>query len=189
MIAQNTSVLRQLFPALLALVGTATTFVATATPVRAADASSYYTVTLAAPVAKPAKLMLGDVLWNCSGAAAARPLRIPPARWWSAPSSLPKSARSTALPRPRVNSPPKTWRAATPRSPDSFSNRLFSARSFAHTRQACPALSGCGSVPRTDRSRLFLCRRAGCARLCLRHDPDHDCCAHDGCAPSSRLPA
>jgi hypothetical protein len=63
------SALRQLFPALLALVGTATTFAVTATPVRAADAGAYYTVTLAAPVAKPAKVMLGDVLWNCNGAA------------------------------------------------------------------------------------------------------------------------
>ena len=87
MFAQSNSIrlnsaLRQLFPALLALVGTVTTFAVTATPAHAADANAYYTVTLAAPVAKPAKLMLGDVLWNCSGAAcsagqdAARPVLI-----------------------------------------------------------------------------------------------------------------
>jgi hypothetical protein len=69
MIAQTNSPLRQLFPALLALVATASSFALTATPARAADANAFYTVTLAAPVAKPAKLMLGDVLWNCSEAA------------------------------------------------------------------------------------------------------------------------
>ena len=69
MTAIRNSALRQLLPAVLALVGTAASFAVTATPSRAADASSYYSVTLAAPVAKPAKLMLGDVLWNCSGAA------------------------------------------------------------------------------------------------------------------------
>ncbi len=69
MIAQPTSTLRQLLPAVLALVATAGSFAMTATPVRAADANAFYSVTLAAPVAKPAKLMLGDVLWNCSGAA------------------------------------------------------------------------------------------------------------------------
>jgi len=69
MIAQPTSTLRQLLPAVLALVATAGSFSMTPTPVRAADANAFYSVTLAAPVAKPAKLMLGDVLWNCSGAA------------------------------------------------------------------------------------------------------------------------
>jgi hypothetical protein len=69
MIAQTNSTLRQLLPAALALVATAGSFVFTAAPVRAADANAYYSVTLATPVAKPAKLMLGDVLWNCSGAA------------------------------------------------------------------------------------------------------------------------
>jgi hypothetical protein len=69
MIAQPNSTLRQLFPAVLALVATAGSFALTAAPVRAADANAYYSVTLAAPVAKPAKLMLGDVLWDCSGAA------------------------------------------------------------------------------------------------------------------------
>ncbi len=68
MIAQPTSTLRQLLPAVLALVATAGSFVLTAAPVRAADANAFYSVTLAAPVAKPAKLMLGDVLWNCAGA-------------------------------------------------------------------------------------------------------------------------
>lgn len=67
MIAIQSSAVRQLLPAVLALVGTAASFAVTATPVRAADANSYYSVTLAAPVAKPAKLMLGDVLWNCAG--------------------------------------------------------------------------------------------------------------------------
>lgn len=65
MIAIRNSAVRQLIPAVLALVGTAASFAVTATPVRAADA--YYSVTLAAPVAKPARLMLGDVLWNCAG--------------------------------------------------------------------------------------------------------------------------
>ncbi|GEO00314.1 hypothetical protein NSE01_21460 [Novosphingobium sediminis] len=67
MIAIRNSAMRQLVPAVLALVGTAATFAATAAPVRAADANSYYSVTLAAPVAKPAKLLLGEVLWNCAG--------------------------------------------------------------------------------------------------------------------------
>ncbi len=67
MIAIQSSAFRQLVPAVLALVGTAASFAFTAAPVRAADANSYYSVTLAAPVAKPAKLMLGDVLWNCAG--------------------------------------------------------------------------------------------------------------------------
>lgn len=67
MIAIRNSAFRQLVPAVLALVGTAASFAVTATPVRAADANAYYSVTLAAPVAKPAKLMLGDVLWNCAG--------------------------------------------------------------------------------------------------------------------------
>jgi hypothetical protein len=68
MIATRNGALRQLLPAVLALLGTATTFAVTATPARAADANAYYSVTLAAPVAKPAKLMLGDVLWSCDGA-------------------------------------------------------------------------------------------------------------------------
>ena len=67
MIATRNTLFAQLFPAVLALVGTAATFAATATPAHAAQANAYYTVTLAAPVAKPAKLMLGDVLWNCAG--------------------------------------------------------------------------------------------------------------------------
>ena len=65
--ANHSPIMRQLIPAVLALVGTAASFAVTATPVRAADANAYYSVTLAAPVAKPAKLMLGDVLWNCAG--------------------------------------------------------------------------------------------------------------------------
>ena len=69
MIAYRNSALRQLLPAVLALVGTAGSFALTAAPVRAADANAFYSVTLASPVAKPAKLMLGDVMWNCSGAA------------------------------------------------------------------------------------------------------------------------
>lgn len=67
MIATRKTLFAQLFPAVLALAGTAATFAVTATPVRAADANAFYSVTLAAPVAKPAKLMLGDVLWNCAG--------------------------------------------------------------------------------------------------------------------------
>ncbi len=65
--AIRNSAVRQLLPAFLALVGTAASFAVTATPARAADSNAYYSVTLAAPVAKPAKLMLGDVLWNCAG--------------------------------------------------------------------------------------------------------------------------
>ncbi len=67
--AQGNTALRQLFPAVLALVATVGSFAVTAAPARAADANAYYAVTLASPVAKPAKLMLGDVLWNCAGAA------------------------------------------------------------------------------------------------------------------------
>jgi hypothetical protein len=65
--AIRNSAVRQLLPAFLALVGTAASFAVTATPARAADGNAYYSVTLASPVAKPAKLMLGDVLWNCAG--------------------------------------------------------------------------------------------------------------------------
>lgn len=67
MIAIRNSAVRQLLPAVLALVGTATTFAVTATPVRAAEGNAYYSVQLATPVAKPAKMMLGDVLWSCAG--------------------------------------------------------------------------------------------------------------------------
>ena len=66
MIAIRNSAVRQLIPAVLALVGTAATFAVTATPVRA-QGNAYYSVQLAAPVAKPAQMMLGDVLWNCAG--------------------------------------------------------------------------------------------------------------------------
>ncbi len=67
MSAIRNSAVRQLLPAVLALVGTAATFAVTANPARAADGNSYYSVTLAAPVAKPAKLLLGEVLWSCAG--------------------------------------------------------------------------------------------------------------------------
>lgn len=67
MTAIQNNAIRQLLPAVLALVGTAASFAVTASPARAADGNAYYSVTLAAPVAKPAKLMLGDVLWNCAG--------------------------------------------------------------------------------------------------------------------------
>lgn len=67
MIAYRHSALRQLFPAVLALVATAGSFAMTSTPARAAEANAYYSVTLAAPVAAPTKMMQGDVLWSCSG--------------------------------------------------------------------------------------------------------------------------
>jgi hypothetical protein len=68
MIAIRNSALRQLLPAVLALVGTAGSFALTASPVRAAEENAYYSVTLATPIAAPTKMMQGDVLWNCAGA-------------------------------------------------------------------------------------------------------------------------
>ena len=59
--------LRPLLPALLALVGSAASFGLTASPVRAAAPGAFYTVTLAAPLAAPAKMVEGETLWSCAG--------------------------------------------------------------------------------------------------------------------------
>jgi hypothetical protein len=67
MLALRTSALRPLLPAILALVGTAASFGITAAPARAAAPGAFYTVTLAVPLAAPAKMVEGETLWSCAG--------------------------------------------------------------------------------------------------------------------------
>lgn len=67
MFALRNNTLRPLLPALLALVGTAASFGLTAGPVRAAAPAPFYTVTLAVPLAAPAKMVEGETLWSCAG--------------------------------------------------------------------------------------------------------------------------
>ena len=67
MLALRTSALRPILPAILALVGTAASFGITAAPVRAAAPGAFYTVTLAVPLAAPAKMVEGETLWTCAG--------------------------------------------------------------------------------------------------------------------------
>ncbi len=59
--------LRPLLPALLALAGTAASFGLTASPVRAAAPGAFYSVTLAAPLAAPARMLEGETVWSCAG--------------------------------------------------------------------------------------------------------------------------
>ena len=67
MFALRTSALRPLLPAILALLGTAASFAMTAAPARAAAPGAFYTVTLAAPLAAPTKMVEGETLWSCAG--------------------------------------------------------------------------------------------------------------------------
>jgi hypothetical protein len=56
---------RTLFTALLALAGTLASFAVTTTPLHAA-ARGAYTVTLAAPLAKPRQEILDGTMWRCT---------------------------------------------------------------------------------------------------------------------------
>ncbi|MFN3424387.1 MAG: CC_3452 family protein [Novosphingobium meiothermophilum] len=70
--AQNRGALRQLVPAVLALVGTAASFALTAAPVRAA-AGPFYSATLSRPVDGTQKLVQKGLLWKCEGAECSAP--------------------------------------------------------------------------------------------------------------------
>jgi hypothetical protein len=66
---------RTLLAALLAVVGTITSFAATTSPA-AAQASQQrgYSATLATPLEAPARKVVNGVAWNCTGAACAGPI-------------------------------------------------------------------------------------------------------------------
>jgi hypothetical protein len=66
MTAIRAGVLRPLIPAVLALIGAASAFVATAAPLRAAT-PGIYTATLVAPLPTPKKVIDHGVLWSCAG--------------------------------------------------------------------------------------------------------------------------
>lgn len=65
MTALRHGALRQLAPAVLALVGTVAGFAATATPSHAAG--GYYSVTLATALDAPKRLIEHGVSWSCTG--------------------------------------------------------------------------------------------------------------------------
>ena len=65
MTALRHGALRQLAPAVLALVGTIAGFTATATPSHAAG--GYYSVTLATALDAPKRLIEHGVSWSCTG--------------------------------------------------------------------------------------------------------------------------
>lgn len=65
MTALNNGALRHFLPAALALAGTALSFGVTATPSHAA--ATYYSATLAAPLAATKRFMNGDTPWSCTG--------------------------------------------------------------------------------------------------------------------------
>ncbi|MCX7284107.1 MAG: hypothetical protein NTX28_08680 [Novosphingobium sp.] len=65
--AANTSVARQLLPAVLALAGTVASFAMTAAPVRAATNGPFYSATLTRPMDGTQKLVQKGVLWKCEG--------------------------------------------------------------------------------------------------------------------------
>lgn len=67
MIAIRTTGLRNAAFAALALLSTATTFALTTQPAAAASQQTYYTASLAAPLAAPQQVILRGVLWNCAG--------------------------------------------------------------------------------------------------------------------------
>lgn len=67
MIAIRNTALRNTVFAGLALVGTGLSFAATTQPVSAASQQTFYTATLATPLAAPRQEILRGVLWNCAG--------------------------------------------------------------------------------------------------------------------------
>lgn len=66
--AKTNGALRQLFPAILALVGTTASFAVTANTARAATNGPFYSVTLTRPMDGSQKLVQKGVLWKCEGA-------------------------------------------------------------------------------------------------------------------------
>ncbi|MBA4353229.1 MAG: hypothetical protein C0409_00920 [Novosphingobium sp.] len=65
--------MRQLLPAMIALVGTTASFAMTATPLRAATNGPFYSATLTRPMDGAQKVIQKGVLWNCEGAACVAP--------------------------------------------------------------------------------------------------------------------
>ncbi len=72
MTANRSSAVRQLLPAVLALVGTAAAFAATAIPARAAS-GPFYSATLTRPMDGVQKVIQKGVLWKCDGAQCSAP--------------------------------------------------------------------------------------------------------------------
>lgn len=70
--AQAPGALRQILPAALALLLSATGFAVTAMPVHA-EAGGYYTAALATPLASPRTVIHEDLLWHCAGAECTAP--------------------------------------------------------------------------------------------------------------------
>ncbi len=68
----RSTAIRQLLPAVLALVGTAATFATTAMPVRAAN-GPFYSATLTRPMDGMQKVIQKGVLWKCDGAQCTAP--------------------------------------------------------------------------------------------------------------------
>ncbi|ABD27761.1 hypothetical protein Saro_3326 [Novosphingobium aromaticivorans DSM 12444] len=73
MTANTSGALRQLLPAILALVGTATSFTVTAGPARAAVNGPFYSATLSRPMEGEQKVIQKGVLWKCEGAECSAP--------------------------------------------------------------------------------------------------------------------
>lgn len=73
LIANRHGALRQLAPAILALVGTVTSFAMTAAPVRAATNGAFYSATLTRPMDGMQKVVQKGVLWKCDGAECSAP--------------------------------------------------------------------------------------------------------------------
>ena len=70
--ASHPGALRQLLPAVLALLGTTATFAATALPARAAN-GPFYSATLTRPMDGAQKVIQKGVLWKCAGAECSAP--------------------------------------------------------------------------------------------------------------------
>lgn len=71
--ATHLGALRQLLPAVLALVGTAASFAITAAPAKAAPSASWYAATLVTPLDGSQKVIQKGVLWACAGAECTAP--------------------------------------------------------------------------------------------------------------------
>ncbi|MES2301968.1 MAG: hypothetical protein V4521_07855 [Pseudomonadota bacterium] len=73
MMSHRSGAMRQLLPAILALVGTAASFAITAAPARAATNGPFYAATLTRPMDGAQKLIQKGVLWKCEGAQCSAP--------------------------------------------------------------------------------------------------------------------
>lgn len=71
--ANSTSAMRQLLPAVLALVGTTLSFAVTANTARADTGGSFYSATLTRPMDGTQKVIQKGVLWKCEGAECSAP--------------------------------------------------------------------------------------------------------------------